>query len=692
MIDPEKIMAWHGFLPEKRSGNELLFNCLWCGREQHLSMRVDGEKAGVWNCLVCGESGNIHKMLYKIWSDAYSTINNDDEYGNLCVNQLAKLSANRSGFPLEKLVEWGIAYNLKNDSFIVPIFKSNDQSLLNLAKLDDKFKMLGSPGLRVGATIKLGSINRIDEYNRVIILTEGIWDAIALDLMIQNAPKKSNPFIVSLPGCMSFNDKIMRDLNISLSDKVIVLFDDDDPGRAGINKVFRFLKPEQVWLLDWNRLKSELEIDQKIKDIRDLYDASENVEKTWELIKKSIVRSSEVKSVQIEENKSGDSVTSFSELLEHWKAANLWVSGGMVAGLACALAVVCSCSELAPKTDQLWFRIVGPPGCGKTTIAESISVNKDFVKAKSIITGIHSGWGKDSNLFDELRNRVLIIKDADTIANMPNYSQIMSELRDVYDGTSRAHYRNKIKVEEENIRMGLILCGTYSLYKLNNSSLGERFLDVELIDKEDEQHIIKLNEEKWENRLNCFSQEEIDFQSYTSSFIDYLRMYYADLYMKLDKDAINQKIPKVKAWASFISKMRSKKIDSEDYVFPVFEVSSRLFNQLMNLLVHLNMVLYAENDKEELIDKIMWRVVKSTIGTHSVRWKIVNMLKTKEMSTDVIAEGINMSTTAIRNHLISMLELGIVTSRKAASGFVAGRAISVWSLDDSVKEVLGTMK
>jgi hypothetical protein len=138
--------------------------------------------------------------------------------------------------------------------------------------------------------------------------------------------------------------------------------------------------------------------------------------------------------------------------------------------------------------------------------------------------------------------------------------------------------------------------------------------------------------------------------------------------------------------------MRSKKIDSEDYVFPVFEVSSRLFNQLMNLLVHLNMVLYAEDDKEELIDKIMWRVVKSTIGTHSVRWKIVNMLKTKEMSTDVIAEGINMSTTAIRNHLISMLELGIVTSRKAASGFVAGRAISVWSLDDSVKEVLGSMK
>jgi hypothetical protein len=75
------------------------------------------------------------------------------------------------------------------------------------------------------------------------------------------------------------------------------------------------------------------------------------------------------------------------------------------------------------------------------------------------------------------------MKDGDTLANSPNRDKILSELRDLYDGTSRAHYRNMKADEFEDVRLSFILCGTDELRQLNRTFLGERFLDCEIMAK-----------------------------------------------------------------------------------------------------------------------------------------------------------------------------------------------------------------
>src|SRR5690606_35550052 len=124
---------------------------------------------------------------------------------------------------------------------------------------------------------------------------------------------------------------------------------------------------------------------------------------------------------------------------------------------------------------------------------EAISVNQDYVVAKSTIRGFHSGFKTDGNgeednsLIDQIRDKTLVTKDGDTLLQSPNLGQILSEARDLYDSTSRTHYRNKMSRDYAGVRMTWLLCGTSSLREIDQSELGERFLDCVLMDDIDDE-------------------------------------------------------------------------------------------------------------------------------------------------------------------------------------------------------------
>jgi len=180
-----------------------------------------------------------------------------------------------------------------------------------------------------------------------------------------------------------------------------------------------------------------------------------------------------------------------------WKKALEWTTG-----LDHALAVMlASISSTKIVGDQLWCKILGPASCGKSTLCEAVSLNKKYILAKSTIRGFHSGFRmddgsgteQDHSLVARVRDKTLVTKDGDTLLQSPNLAQILSEARDLYDCTSRTHYRNAMSKDYEGVRMTWLLCGTSSLRQIDSSELGERFLDcviMEGIDSEQEDKIL----------------------------------------------------------------------------------------------------------------------------------------------------------------------------------------------------------
>lgn len=181
--------------------------------------------------------------------------------------------------------------------------------------------------------------------------------------------------------------------------------------------------------------------------------------------------------------------TEWKVLVASWRKAMKWLEG-----LDRALSVMLACiTSTTLIGDQLWVRVMGPASCGKSTLCEALSVNRQYILAKSTIRGFHSGFKsdaggqEDNSLVAQLYNKTLVIKDGDTLLQSPNLGMILSEARDLYDSTSRTHYRNRMGRDYQGVRMTWILCGTSSLHFLDQSELGERFLDCVIMDGIDDE-------------------------------------------------------------------------------------------------------------------------------------------------------------------------------------------------------------
>jgi hypothetical protein len=171
--------------------------------------------------------------------------------------------------------------------------------------------------------------------------------------------------------------------------------------------------------------------------------------------------------------------TSYNELVEIWRESAFW-SDSIDAAFSSMLAVVMS-TRL--QGTQIWLRLLGAPGSFKTTLCEAIAGAHDYVFSTSLQTGFHSGYdrgGKDASLIPLMDGKTAMIKDGDSLLSNPMLDQILSQLRDVFDGMSRAHYRTgKINIYT-GLRISFILAGTSSLRQLNRAALGDRFLDCVL--------------------------------------------------------------------------------------------------------------------------------------------------------------------------------------------------------------------
>ena len=79
---------------------------------------------------------------------------------------------------------------------------------------------------------------------------------------------------------------------------------------------------------------------------------------------------------------------SYSDLVLSWRKALKW-STGLDNTLAVMLASSMSTQFVG---EQLWFKIIGPPSCGKTSLMEGLATARKWYLSKDTIRGFHSGW------------------------------------------------------------------------------------------------------------------------------------------------------------------------------------------------------------------------------------------------------------------------------------------------------------
>lgn len=385
--------------------------------------------------------------------------------------------------------------------------------------------------------------------------------------------------------------------------------------------------------------------------------------------------------------------TNFQLMIEAWSKALHWTDN-LEYGLCAVLATITSTMSIG---DQLWIRLLGPAGSGKSRLAEAVSRNKKYVLAKSTIRGFHSGFSQgneDVSLISQVSGKTLIIKDGDTLLQAPNLPQILSEARDVFDTNSRTSYRNNASKDYEGVRMTFVLCGTSSLRSLDESELGERFLTVTMmdgIDKDLEDKILWSMIDKLDSNMGIAVDKEANKQvdadieqamALTAGYVSYLREVAQDEMSKTTLGGPTKKL--LITLAKFIAYMRARPSTRQDSTAER-ELATRLLSQLTRMTKALAVAMQGDIDGTHTWIK---RIAFDTAQGFTL--DLCRVLHDKDEGEGVSSKGLAIYMGVEGKKTSSLLQflrqIGVVARRKEVSG--VGKATKItWKLKKEFREL-----
>jgi energy-coupling factor transporter ATP-binding protein EcfA2 len=534
----------------------------------------------------------------------------------------------------------------------------------------------------------LSGVNLFDPGKPTVYICEGLWDAAALyevlgitkesESGLTLTASKTNSLLASanVLASASANTAIDPWLPLLGGKHVVFLYDNDHPTaegtRAGLDGMKRAAAkitqhaeelPLSVSYVRWGKDGHDPNLPSGF-DVRDLLSSQGNTPSSRvDQLRKLLSLVEPVPDSWLEGAKRGSGkkgkleleckvCTDWNTLVNAWRKAMKWTEG-LDRALSVMLAVVTSTKAIG---DQLWVKIIGPAACGKSTLCEALSVNHKYVTAKSTIRGFHSGFKsdadgrEDNSLICSLYDKTLVTKDGDTLLQSPNLGQILSEARDIYDRTSRTHYRNKMGKDYAGINMTWLLCGTSSLRSIDSSELGERFLDcviVEDIDEDLEDEIGWRVANRAEREMSYEADgkpETRDGPDYvlakqlTGGYVDYLRTNAQSL---LDQvQAPEWTLRRCQKLAKFVAFMRARPSTRQEEKAER-EMSFRLISQLVRLAKCVAAVL----NKREIDTEVMRRVNRVAMDT--ARGRVMELCRVLYSTSD---NGMSLSALTYRIH------------------------------------------
>jgi hypothetical protein len=634
---PEGIrpFRFHGVaLSPHGAGGQWVGECPFCGKAGKFSVQA---KTTQWRCFSCSQEGepgqpggNAQTFLRALWrvSDGLGA-------------GTERLAAERGLVHPDTPERWGVAQSCSTLDWLVPGY-GPDGKLKQLyryvedPKRPGKRLLLPTPGLsphepRHGFHCPIDGAGApcLGRGEGPVYLCEGPWDGMALWEVLQ-AERGSPGSVLALPGCQVFPPSWGP---LLAGKDVRVLFDNDYPkcnpktgartapaGYVGMQRLHRTLTalkepPKSVQVLRWGPGGYDVALPSG-HDVRDwLRAAGPDLPARRRAFTGLCAR---LQGPPAEWAGGGEGAapgtapdvedafclpcTAWEDLEVAWQSAMEWVDGlrrALLAMLAAALS-----TEL--QGDPLWLKVMGPPSCGKTTLAEALAFSRQYVHPLDTMTGLFSGYQADRDGKEDFspvlkfKNKTVIVKDADTVLQSPSRGKILSEFRALYDRSVRTSYRNKMSRQHEGLNVTVILCGTSSLRQLDASELGERFLDVQVMDRIDrglERRVNwqALNQAYREVKAICNGKQEsrdrpelVRARRLTGGYVHYLRRNVVELVGRVEMD--EQARRTCGAFGEFIASMRARPSRSQDELVER-EMSTRLNKQVLRLAVCLAAVL-----------------------------------------------------------------------------------------------------
>jgi ribosomal protein L37AE/L43A/5S rRNA maturation endonuclease (ribonuclease M5) len=605
-----------------------VYDCPFCEKTQHLYFFPSNT---VWDCKACGKSGNVHVFNQLIYND-------------VCTKSVDELV---HSWKLPRRVFEGVKYNPLNGTYVIPTYRNNKQN--NLYKyIPEINKIFGTPGLP--ATLYNWTDDAFDE----IWICEGQKDKLAGDAIRGSRSITT----VGIPGANMFKEGWASAFQ---GKEVTLIFDNDQAGQNGKKRVLEIFKnspfkPKKVSEVIWPENTA------KGYDLRDHY--IEHKGQAFALLNQYIeeVKQEELCKVVTETIIADSSCDSYDKALKVF-SDTYHLTTDMRYTLALVLASIYS-NNLGG--EQVWIKLIGPPGCGKSTISKAVSAS-DYVVNKSTFTGLFSGWkdgeDKDPSLIPIIAGRTLIVKDADALLRQGNIEKIMSELRDFYDKDSSIHYNNRQSYEYQGIRSTFIMMGTQVLRRSDQSFLGERLLTIEMnITPEDEAEI--KNRVMYNSIAAALGSEvepETKVMASMKGWIDHLKE------KKLEATIQPEFQQEIMQLCSLTALMRTQ-VDRDfkgKMLSPAIpELPTRLIGQIVKATLSLCVVFDLKEPNDE-VRKIIKKVLRDTINPRSHRFLLCDVILDNPgiRAIDLIGKT-GLDKNIIADELRDLKELRFVTTKE----------------------------
>lgn len=459
--------SFHTGYEFEQVGTQFRSHCVFCGKQDHFFTNAEWQ----WDCKHCQRSGNLYTFLNMFHQE-------------MCTIGPVSLLEGIRGVPTRFFLLNQVRYNPIRSRenyhvFCIPTF-NKESNLNNLYRVmpdrdrPGKYNVWGTPSL--DATLFNYPIHSKD----TVFLLEGFWDKIAAEAATEN----KDVSCYSWPGS-TFKQKWG---NLFAGKSVYIFPDNDNAGQEELKKIINYFesathKPAVINVCKWENKPQKY-------DVNDCY--VEYGQQTYDFMIASCKRYDYTNANRLVDSPSivGDeSCDSFEKLLTECTNAYYFTYDMELL----LLLMMTSMYSLGIEGEQIWVRNEAPPGSSKSTIARLLGISERAVM-RDTFTGILSGWKddqpEDASLIPMIANKCLIIKDADALLQQGNIKQILSELRSFYDKDIAVTYRHRVSYDYKNIRSSFILHGTHALRTMDDTSLGERFLDFELhVTDEDRQHI-----------------------------------------------------------------------------------------------------------------------------------------------------------------------------------------------------------
>lgn len=312
----------------------------------------------------------------------------------------------------------------------------------------------------------------------------------------------------------------------------------------------------------------------------------------------------------------------------------------------------------------VWLYLVAPPGGGKTEIVQSFEGHPTIyalttLTSKTLMSGKIPEPGKkeekDPSLLPKLDGKILVIKDFTSILSLRSdeIREIFGQLRDAYDGTSRAVYGTG-KDTMYKSRFGIIAAVTNVIdrHRTSHTILGERFLTYRLP---------KLSEAEIEARTEMAAEsksakaQEKEIKEAAHAVLD-LKTKPAGISKELKKELVKIARFVAVARAGIRRDRQSKDIEAP----PAPEVPTRIVKQFVSLAQGIAMA----REREEVTTDEVKLVGNVALGSvPPMRLEILRCLMgayPRSMRTKEIVRTIKLSYGLILLRLEELYLLGIV--------------------------------